>query len=139
LSSTPKPPGPEPIPSTSEPRPRASPITRPSKKRRLQLPQEVIDISDEDSAKSVVIEIVDSDEESGPLEKQRDIEAPDDVFNTNYLLQARRTVRTWLSDEEFDAWVVSREEFHWEQIDRDRKLPASLNDLSTSYVSSFVF
>jgi hypothetical protein len=85
--------------------------------------------------KSVVIEVVDSDEESGPLEKQRDIEAPDDVFNANYLLQARQTVRTWLSDEEFDAWVVSREEFHWEQIDRDRKLPASLNDLSTSYVS----
>jgi hypothetical protein len=86
-----------------------------------------------------VIEILDSDEESDPLAKRRATATPEDVLKTNRLLQTRNTVRNWLSDEDFAAWVISREEFHSEQVDRDRMLPASLSDLSSSYVSSLYF
>ena len=78
----------------------------------------------------------DSDEEeSGP----QAIEALDFVFNTNDLLRTQQTtVRNWLSDD-LDAWVFSREEFHSEQVDHDRLLPANLSDLSSSYVSPLYF
>jgi ABC-type uncharacterized transport system involved in gliding motility auxiliary subunit len=123
----------------SKPRPDASPSSRPSKKRRLQLPHEVIELIDSDSEETAedidVIEIFDSDQESDPPATRRAITTPDSVFNPNDLLQTRRTVRNWLSNEDFAAWVISREVFQSEQLDRDRKLPAAnLRDLSSSYV-----
>jgi hypothetical protein len=133
MSSTPKPPAPEPITSMPEPSPPANPSTAPYKKRRLD---EVIMLSDSDAEQSDVIEISDSDEEEAVrLPKRRAIIAPD----TNHVLQSRRTARNWLSDEDFEAWVISREAFHSEQVDRDRTLPASLQDLSYSYVSPVYF
>lgn len=139
MSSTAKSEAPE--PSLSEPRPHSSPSSRPSKRRRLRLPSpEVIELSDSDPDESDVIEILESDEESDPLAKRRSTETPEfDVLNTNHLLQTRTTVRDWLSDDDFAAWVISREEFHSEQVDRDMTLPASLNDLSSSYVRPLHF
>jgi hypothetical protein len=120
----------------SELRPPASPSTRPSKKRRLRLPpHEVIEVFESDEEEPDVIEVFDSDEEdSGP----QPVEPPDYVFNTNDLLETRQTVRgrNWLADDDLYAWVFSREDYHSEQVDRDRLLlPGNLSDLSSSYVS----
>jgi len=86
-------------------------------------PHEVIELSDSDVEEIDVIEIFDSDEEES-------------IVNPNDLLQTRRTVRDWFSDKD---WVISREEFHSEQVNRDRELPASLKDLTSSYVSPICF
>jgi len=98
-------------------------------------PQEVIELFDSDEEETDVIEVYDSsEEESGP----QPIDAPAYVFNTNDLLETRQTRegRTWLSDPDLFAWVFSREDFHSEQVDRDRLLlPGNMSDLSSSYVS----
>ena len=129
--------------SMSELRPPANPSTRPPKKRRLLFPppREVIEVFESDEAEPDIIELFnssDEQEESGPPA----IEAPDYVFNTNDLLETRQTLsgRNWLSDADPHSWVFSREDFHSEQVDRDRLLlPADLSDLSSSYVSPWYF
>jgi len=122
MSSQARPPAPGPSHSQSEPRLQASPSTRLSKKRRLRSPpREVIELRDsseeeeeedyeeKDLSGEEVIEILDSDEESNPPTKRLATEAPD--------------------------WILSRNDFHSEQVDRDRMLPEHLKDLSSAYVS----
>lgn len=127
MSSQARPPAPGPSHSQSEPRLQASPSTRPSKKRRLRSPpREVIEVRDsseeeeeeeeyeeKDLSGEEVIEILDSDEESSPPMERLATEAPD--------------------------WILSRNDFHSEQVDRDRMLPEHLKDLSSAYVSSSNF
>jgi len=121
--------------------PPISPPARPTKRRRNLPPTEVIEILDSDEIEPEIIDISYSDEgESaasppGPM----DIDLPDQIFNTNHLLHTRQTVRNWLADHDPDAWILSREEFHAHQVDRDRSLPANLDDFPSSYVSPTYF
>jgi hypothetical protein len=123
LSSQARPPAPRPSYSQSEPRLQASPSTRPSKKRRLRSPPHEVELRDsseeeeeeeeyeeKDLSGEEVIEILDSDEEFSPPTERLATEAPD-----------------WI--------LLSRNDFHTEQVHRDRMLPEHLKNLSSAYVS----
>ena len=129
LSSNPRPIAPQPESTTSVPRTHTSPSRRPSKKRRVQLShQEVIELFGSDEEVPVDVEMfnAEEEEESDPIV----LDAPDYVYNTK---DHRCT------DNDPDVWVISREEFHTQQVDRDRELAANLkNDLST-FVSLLYF
>ena len=143
----------------SEPRRPISPSPRPSKKQRLRLPaQEVIELfgSDEEEPKqeeSDDIKMFDSNEEEKEEDEEEEeeeeasgadaanapVRPPGYIYNTNDLLRTRQpAARNWLSGD-VHAWTFSREDFHSEQVDYDRSLPANLSDRASSYVSRLRF
>ena len=65
---------------------------------------------------------------------------PKFVFHTDDFLATRQTTGSWRGSRNPDEWILSREDLHAEQVDRDRDLPEEMdNPWYPSYVSGFSF
>lgn len=104
---------PEPIQSTAELRH----TVRPPKRRRSHSLEVDIDLTKDNSG---------SDEEERPCRSM--FLEPELIYNTNDLLATRQTVRGWNNSSDPSSWILSREEWHSEQVDLDRLLPGALDD-----------
>ena len=65
---------------------------------------------------------------------------PKFVFHTDDFLATRQTTGSWRGSRNPHEWILSQEDLHAEQVDRDRDLPEEMdNAWYPSYVSRFLF
>ena len=120
-------------PSTSAPRA----VAHVTKRASYHEPKVDVDLT---------MDISESDEEESTPEVSTHVhpprpyfDPPDYIFNTNDVLATRQTIRGWNNSADPTSWGRSWEEFHADQVELDRQLPAQLDDLP-SYVSHlFIF
>ena len=124
-------------PSHSDPCPTVPPQLRRIAKlpARATRPKPIAQTTADAKCSSDIIELTDSDDEIS-AHRRRPSNPSDLVFNTNDLLSTRQTRRGWRGSYRPQDWVLSRDEFHSEQVDRDQALAAETDTFPT-FVSSF--